>query len=68
MASMTRRSWKGERASVSHSSKQRPRSNKYSWGDAHKPPSSGSRMQVWVGGYTRTDGSRVKGHYRHTPS
>jgi hypothetical protein len=66
MATNTRQSWKGERASVSHANKSRPRSNRYSGGDTHKKPASGSRMQVWVGGYTRADGSKVKGHYRGT--
>ena len=36
MPSTTRRSWKGERASVSHASKSRPRSNKYSGGDKER--------------------------------
>ena len=65
MASSTKRSWKGERASVSHANKSR--TNKYSGGDRGKRPSPGSRMQVWVGGYKRADGSKVKGHYRCTP-
>ena len=67
MTSSTRRSWKGERASVSHASRSRPRSNKYSGGDS-KRSSPSSRDRVWVGGYTRADGSKVKGHYRGTPS
>ena len=61
-----KRSWKMERASVSRAGKSRPRSNKYSGGDSGKRPSPGSRDQVWVGGYTRADGSKVKGHYRAT--
>jgi hypothetical protein len=67
MPSTTRRSWKGERASVSHASKSRPRSNKYSGGDTRRSPPS-SRDRVWVGGYKRADGSKVKGHYRGTAS
>jgi hypothetical protein len=67
MAMASRRSWKGERASVSHAGKSRPRSNKYSGGDSRRSSPS-SRDRVWVGGYKRTDGSKVKGHYRGTPS
>jgi hypothetical protein len=66
MASSTRRSWKGERASVTSANKSRPRTNKYSGSDYHKRPSPNSRHQVWVGGYTRADGSKVKGYYRST--
>jgi len=66
MATSKGRSWKNERASVT-TPKPRPRSNKYSGGDAHKRPASGSRSQVWVGGYTRSDGSKVSGYYRTVP-
>jgi len=58
------RSWKYERASVTVSNKHRPRSNKYSRGDSKKRPGTGSRSRVWVGGYTRADGSKVSGYYR----
>jgi hypothetical protein len=58
------RSWKLERASVTTRSKSRPRSNKYSGGDSGKRPAPGSRDRVWVGGYTRADGSKVSGYYR----
>jgi hypothetical protein len=68
MATTKARSWKGERASVTARGKSRPRSNKYSGGDKGKKPASGSRMQVWVGGYRRSDGSKVSGYYRYTPS
>jgi hypothetical protein len=61
---MPNRSWKNERASVSRSGSARPRSNKYSNSDQTERPSSGSRSRVWVGGYTRSDGTRVSGHYR----
>ena len=67
MATSKGRSWKLERASVSMSSKSRPRSNKYSGGDSSRKPASGSRSQVWVGGYTRADGSKVSGYYRAVP-
>ena len=61
------RSWKLERASVSVRGKSRPRTNKYSGGDTSKRPAAGSRDRVWVGGYTRADGSKVSGYYRATP-
>jgi hypothetical protein len=60
------RSWKLERASV-NTPRPRPRSNKYRKSDSSKRPASGSRSRVWVGGYTRADGSRVHGYYRATP-
>jgi hypothetical protein len=58
-----RRSWKAERASVSVQGKSRPRSNKYSKSDSQSKPAE-TRERVWVGGYTRSDGAQVKGHYR----
>jgi len=61
------RSWKLERASVKVAGKSRPRSNKYSGGDSDKRPAPGIRERVWVGGYTRADGSKVSGYYRGTP-
>jgi len=64
MATKNGRSWKLERASVTEAAKSRPRSNKYSMRDPERK--SGSRRRVWVGGYTRTDGTRVEGHYRAT--
>ena len=67
MATSKGRSWKLERASVTVAGKSRPRSNKYSGGDSSKRPAPGSRSQVWVGGYTRADGSKVSGYYRATP-
>ena len=67
MATAKGRPWKTERASVSMAGKSKPRSNKYSRSDSSKKPASGSRDQVWVGGYTRADGTRIKGHYRCTP-
>ena len=67
MPSSKGRSWKNERASVTTRGKSRPRSNKYSGGDTTKKPAAGSREQVWVGGYTRADGSKVSGYYRATP-
>ena len=61
------RAWKMERASVNVKGKSRPRSNKYSGSDSAKKPAPYSRARVWVGGYTRADGVKVKGYYRCTP-
>jgi hypothetical protein len=58
------RSWKLERASVHRKSSGRPRSNKYSKSDDEVKAAPHSRSRVWVGGYTRSDGTAVKGHYR----
>jgi hypothetical protein len=67
MATKSGRTWKLERASVSTQGKSRPRSNKYSGGDTGKKPGPGERDRVWVGGYTRKDGTKVAGYYRGTP-
>lgn len=67
MATAKGRSWKLERASVNKQGKSRPRSNKYSGGDSDKRPGPGERERVWVGGYTRADGSKVHGYYRGNP-
>jgi hypothetical protein len=64
MANSKGRNWKAERASVSVKGKARPRSNKYSKGDTTTRPAAGERERVWVGGYTRADGSKVSGYYR----
>jgi hypothetical protein len=68
MAKNTKRSngraWKNERASVSSRNKSRPKSNKYSrTSDSSKRPTAGSSEQYWRAGYTRKDGTKVKGHY-----
>jgi hypothetical protein len=58
------RAWKNERASVNSENKSRPRSNKYSrTSDSSKRPSANSSSQYWRAGYTRKDGTKVKGHY-----
>ena len=58
------RAWKTERASVNSKNKSRPKSNKYSrTSDTSKRPSTGSQEQYWRAGYTRKDGTKVKGHY-----
>jgi hypothetical protein len=61
-------SWKKERASVNSNNKARPKSNKYrsSSGESKRPESSVSRY--WRAGYTRKDGTRVKGHYVRNPN
>jgi hypothetical protein len=59
------RAWKMERASVNRPDRERPKSNKYSkTGDKDTKPEPGARQRVWVGGYTRADGTRVEGYYR----
>ena len=58
------RVWKNERASVNSKNKSRSKSNKYSpTSDSSKRPSTGSSSQYWRAGYTRKDGTKVKGHY-----
>lgn len=61
---MATRSWTIERASVHRSGRARPHSNKYSESDTTTKPAPGERSRVWVGGYTRSDGVHVAGHYR----
>ncbi len=61
------RAWKMERASVSERGSSRPRSNKYSGADNNKKPAPGTRSRVWVGGYDKSDGTHVEGHYRSAP-
>jgi hypothetical protein len=55
------RAWKNERASVNKKSKSRPKSNKYSASDQSKREDNAE--QYWRAGYTRADGTKVKGHY-----
>jgi len=62
------RSWKMERASIHRQGTTRARSNKYSASDNHAAPPPGSRQRVWVGGYKKSDGTAVTGHYRGIPS
>ena len=57
----TGRSWKTERASVSKKATSRPKSNKYSASDESKRQDNAE--QYWRAGYTRADGTKVKGHY-----
>jgi hypothetical protein len=64
MAAASGRAWTLERATVHVAGKSRPRSNKYSASDSHPMPPAGTRTRFWVGGYTRADGTPVRGHYR----
>jgi hypothetical protein len=64
MPNKSGRAWKMERASVDLRGKERPRSNKYSDSDSGKRPAPGARERVWVGGYTKSDGTKVEGYYR----
>jgi len=58
-------SWKKERASVNRKNgSSKPRSNKYRPdSDAGKRPEAGTGERYWRAGYTRSDGTKVKGHY-----
>lgn len=55
------RAWKNERASVNKKNTSRSKSNKYSASDQSKRKDNAE--QYWVAGYTRKDGTKVKGHY-----
>lgn len=57
-------SWKKERASVSNQKTPKSKSNKYRpASDNGKRPATGTGERYWRAGYTRKDGSKVKGHY-----
>jgi hypothetical protein len=61
-------SWKKERASVNAKNSSRSRSNKYRPGsDSSERPGSSSASRYWRAGYTRKDGTKVKGHYVNKP-
>jgi hypothetical protein len=62
--SSKRSGWKNERASVHRAGAKRAKSNKFSKTDTTRRPAPGSRSKVWVGGYTRADGTVVAGHFR----
>lgn len=66
MPNKSGRAWKMTRATVHKAERERPRSNKYSKSDSDhdRRPGAGARDRVWVAGYTRSDGTRVEGHYR----
>ena len=62
-------SWKKERASVNSRTSSKPRSNKYrASSDSGKRPAAGTANRYWRAGYTRRDGTKVKGHYVTKPS
>jgi hypothetical protein len=62
-------SWKKERASVNRRAGSKPQSNKYRPGsDSGERPPAGTADRYWRAGYTRSDGTRVKGHYVRKPS
>ncbi|HLO15141.1 MAG TPA: hypothetical protein VK206_09950 [Anaerolineales bacterium] len=61
-------SWKKERASVNTKNSSRTKSNKYRpSSDKSERPQAGSSSQYWRAGYTRRDGTKVKGHYVNKP-
>ena len=58
------RSWKNERASVNRKGRSKSQSNKYRpESDSSQRPESGTGERYWRAGYTRKDGTKVKGHY-----
>jgi hypothetical protein len=58
------RAWKNERTSVNSKNRSRPQSNKYRpASDSGKRPKAGTASQYWRPGYTKKDGTKVKGHY-----
>lgn len=58
------RAWKNERASVNKKKSQKSKSNKYRpSSDTSKRPAAGTGERYWRAGYTRRDGTKVKGHY-----
>ena len=62
-------SWKKERASVNRKNSSKSRSNKYRPdSDGGKRPGAGTGERYWRAGYTRRDGTKVKGHYVTKPS
>jgi hypothetical protein len=58
-------SWKKERASVNRKNESsKSQSNKYRPNsDRSKRPKAGTGERYWRAGYTRKDGTQVKGHY-----
>jgi hypothetical protein len=68
MATNKKGSWRKERASVNSKSKS-SRSNKYrpQPSDTDQRPIPGSASRYWRAGYTRKDGTHVKGHYVKNP-
>lgn len=58
-------SWKKERASTKTKGNTKSRSNKYRPvpADTSWRPTRGAVTRYWRAGYTRSDGTKVKGHY-----
>lgn len=57
-------SWRKERASVNRQGGAKPRSNKYHpRSDGGRRSQAGTRERYWRAGYTRKDGTRVRGQY-----
>jgi len=57
-------SWKKERASVNRKNTSKTQSNKYRpSSDSGKRPEASTGERYWRAGYTRKDGTQVKGHY-----
>jgi hypothetical protein len=61
----TKGSWKKERASTKTKGSTKAQSNKYrpSPADTSRRPAPGTVTRYWRAGYTRSDGTKVKGHY-----
>lgn len=59
------RSWKNERASVNRGNSSKTKSNKYRSKSDSKSRSDAENKgeRYWRAGYTRSDGTKVKGHY-----
>jgi hypothetical protein len=56
--------WKKERASVTNRNTTKAKSNKYRpSSDSKARPAAGTSARYWRAGYTRRDGTKVKGHY-----
>jgi hypothetical protein len=67
MKRQSNRSWNMERASITRKGATRSDSNKYSHSDSKQVATSG-RERIWVGGYSRQNGTHVHGYYRSTPN
>ncbi len=59
------RAWKNERASVNRGGSAKTKSNKYRSNSDSKSRSDADNKgeRYWRAGYTRSDGTKVKGHY-----
>ena len=57
------RAWKNERASVNRSNASKPKSNKYRPASDRSDRKKTEGERYWRAGYTRKDGTKVKGHY-----